>query len=117
MNITLEKKNDYYTLLVNEEVVGGAWVGHTEIVKPKEYTRTHRDKVVMSFFINPNFRNKGYGKILMNKIIESEWKENTKTLRLGVEKDNLFAIKIYESSSFLIDGEVSSNMHYMWKKI
>lgn len=112
----IKEGNNYYNLFIGETHVGGAWVGNTNIVMPT-MSMTKKDRVVMSFSILPEFRNKGYAKILIHEIIKEESNNKTKTLRLGVQKDNEHAIKAYSSAGFKITGKVTPSMHYMIKKI
>mgnify|MGYP000848958046 CR=1 FL=1 len=113
--IELRKNKESYTLFVDEVKVGCTWVGYTDIVPNKEFM-DKKSKSVMGFFIEKDFRSKGYGKILMDMVVESEKKDKTTYLKLGVEKNNIHAIKIYEHSGFKTDGDLY-NMHYMWLKL
>jgi ribosomal protein S18 acetylase RimI-like enzyme len=116
VNIELIKThNEGYSLIADGVNVGSAWVGHTDIVPVKDFMNK-KSKVVMGFHIKGDYREKGFGQILMDKIIESEKTNGTECLRLGVEMNNEAAIKIYERSGFKKDGLVH-NMHYMWKQI
>jgi ribosomal protein S18 acetylase RimI-like enzyme len=112
----IKEGESYYNLFIDDTHVGGAWVGNTNIVMPK-MSMKKRDRVIMSFNILPEFRNKGYAKILIQELIKEETLNNTKTLRLGVQKENEYAIKTYSSAGFKIIGEVTDSMHYMLKKI
>ena len=115
IKIELKKSKENYSLMADGVSVGGAWVGHTDIVPAKDFMN-RKSKVLMGFGIGYQNRQKGFGQILMDKIIESEKLNGTEYIRLGVEKDNEAAIKIYERSGLIKDGLVH-NMHYMWKKL
>lgn len=110
-----ESGSGYY-LIVDGTNVGCAWVGHTDIVPPKEFMNK-KSKVVMGFTIKYNHQRKGFGQILMDKIIDAEKSNGTTCLRLGVEMNNEAAIKIYERSGFIKDGSLYEKMHYMWKQL
>jgi ribosomal protein S18 acetylase RimI-like enzyme len=113
--ITL-KRDDYYSLDVDGVYVGGAWIGNTDFVKPKE-SMSENDKVVMMFSIGEQFREKGFGKTLMEKVIEAEKEKGTKTLRLAVLIENETAINFYKERGFVIDGNVDDTMYYMWREL
>jgi len=116
VNIELIKtNNEGYSLVADGVSVGGAWVGHTDIVPAKDFMNK-KSKVLMGFHIKVDHRQKGFGQIFMDKINESEKTKGTECLRLGVEMNNEAAIKIYERSGFIKDGLVHG-MHYMWKKL
>lgn len=117
INIELIKtNNEGYSLVADGVNVGSAWVGHTDIVPIKDFMNK-KSKVVMGFHIKGDHRKKGFGQILIDKIIEAEKNNNTECLRLGVEMNNEAAIKIYERSGFVKDGLLYTTMHYMWKQL
>jgi len=115
MSEILLKRNDYYSLIVDGVHVGGTWIGHNNFVEPKE-SMSENDKVVMMFSIGEQFKGKGYGKILLEKVIETEKDKGTKTLRLAVLTDNEIAINLYKECGFVIDGYVRE-MYYMWREL
>jgi len=110
------KKDDYYSLTVDGVYVGGTWVGHTDFVKPKEFM-SENDKVIMMFSIGEQFREQGFGKILLEKVIEAEKENGTKTLRLAVIIDNETAVNFYKEFGFVIDGNIGETMYYMWREL
>jgi GNAT superfamily N-acetyltransferase len=114
--IGLKTSKEHYSLMLDGVSVGGAWVGMTTIVPLKEFM-DKKSKVVMGFSIQHDMRNKGLGKALMEKIIESERDRGTTYLCLGVEINNEHAIRLYESVGFQKDGPLYSSMHYMWIKL
>jgi len=110
------KRDDYYSLNVDGVYVGGAWVGHTDFIKPKE-SMSENDKVIMMFSIGEQFRGEGYGKTLMEKVVEAEKEKGAKTIRLAVLVENETAINFYKECGFIIDGNVDETMHYMWREL
>jgi GNAT superfamily N-acetyltransferase len=57
---------------------------------------------IQSMFISPEFRDKGYLKILMNAVKTEMERENGLELRLYVHKNNKVAIRAYEKVGFEI---------------
>jgi ribosomal protein S18 acetylase RimI-like enzyme len=110
------KRDDYYSLDADGVYVGGAWIGNTNFVEPKE-SMSENDKVIMMFSIGEQFRGQGYGKALLEKIMEAEKEKGTKTLRLAVLTENETAINFYQEHGFVIDGKVDETMYYMWKEL
>jgi ribosomal protein S18 acetylase RimI-like enzyme len=111
-----KKTENYYEFLVDGIEVGGAWIGHTDIVPQKSLIRPS-DKVLMNFGIKAPFRQKGYAKALIKAIMDNERNQGTTTLRLGVEMNNLAAVKVYKDAGFRTDGTLYKTMYYMWAKL
>ena len=103
-------------LIVDNIKVGGAWIGNTALVRPKSFMG-QKSKAIMGFYIASEHRGKGYGHQLINEIVKDEKEKGTEYLILGVEKENVPAIKIYERAGFVKDGEFHGSMYYMWKKL
>ncbi|MBW2595337.1 MAG: GNAT family N-acetyltransferase [Deltaproteobacteria bacterium] len=58
--------------------------------------------------INPSFRCKGYGSLLMDKYLEQGGKSGLNKYRLDVFTENQIAIKCYEKCGFKIDKETTT---------
>ena len=58
------------------------------------------DTEIMNIVVKKNFRQKGIGKILLNKIIEISQKNNCENIFLEVNEKNVPAIKLYENTGF-----------------
>ena len=67
---------------------------------------------IWSVHINPEFRQKGYGTIMLQRIIK-KYKRETEPLVLYVYKNNNIAIHLYEKLGFKITGEYNSNVWTM----
>ncbi len=60
---------------------------------------------VTSIAVKEDFRNKGIGRLLLNKCISFGRKANLSFISLEVRKSNSSAVKLYEKSGFLKEGE------------
>ena len=58
---------------------------------------------IMSFGIDPLYRNMGYGKALINKVKEISL---NKTISLNVQKNNVIAINFYIKNGFKVKKEL-----------
>jgi ribosomal protein S18 acetylase RimI-like enzyme len=58
--------------------------------------------------INPSFKGKGYGSVLMDKYLEQGVKRGLNKYRLDVFAKNQIAIKCYEKHGFKIDKETTT---------
>ena len=63
-----------------------------------------------------DYRGKGIGKIAMEWIIDYGFKKiKLQKINLGVIKDNLPAVKLYQSLGFVIEGEMKDEVFYKGK--
>lgn len=79
----------YFVLLDQGKVVGyaGMWL-------------FARESHVTTIAVHPNYRNQGYGRMLMNFLIEFSRGEDVDTMILEVRTSNIPAIKLYSSLGF-----------------
>ncbi len=90
----IERDNMSYLVAVkNGEVIGGA--GIREIVGDIEITNV---------VIKKEFRNRGYGRKLLEAVIEEGMRLGGKQFTLEVRKSNEAAIKLYEGAGFKAEG-------------
>lgn len=68
---------------------------------------------VFGVFVNPNYRDKGIGKRLMEEVI-SEIKKNPQftKIKLGVNAENIPALKLYESFGLKIVGKLEKELKF-----
>ena len=79
----------YFVLLEQGEIVGyaGMWL-------------FARESHITTIAIHPNYRKQGYGRMLMNFLIEYSREEGVDTMILEVRASNIPAIKLYSSLGF-----------------
>lgn len=83
----------YYVLSVDNKVIGYGGVWH--IMDEGHIT---------NIAIDPSYRNKGYGKFLMKRIMEESRKIGIDYMTLEVRVTNTSAIKLYEALGFKTSG-------------
>lgn len=113
------QQNDGYIIKnpANEkETISWSWVGTSSPVQPRGFM-IGTFKCLMAFNTVPDRRRQGFGKMLLNEIIDNERKIKTSYLLLGVEKTNLPAITLYQKAGFVFDGELTPRIHYMYLKL
>ncbi len=105
-------KNRYFLLKDGEEAVGyaGVWMILDE---------AHINKICVS----PGHRGKGYGKHLMQGILEAVWRLGADSLTLEVRRSNAAAISMYVDFGFSVEGirknyyeDTGEDALVMWKK-
>ena len=105
-------RNRYYLLKDGEQAVGyaGVWMILDE---------AHINKICVS----PAHRGKGYGKYLMQGILESVWRLGADSLTLEVRRSNAAAISMYVDFGFAVEGirknyyeDTGEDALIMWKK-
>lgn len=69
---------------------------------------------IWNLSIKEEYRNQGYGTIMMRELVEKYGK--TRTLRLCVYKNNYAAIRIYEKAGFTIVGNYYDDAYEMERK-
>ncbi|WP_423793007.1 KEOPS complex subunit Pcc1 [Methanocaldococcus indicus] len=95
-------KEGFFVLEYKNRIVGFLavdcnWVSKVENKKVAE---------IHEIFIHPDFRKKGFGKILIDKAIEYAKKRGRDIVELWVGEENFNAIKFYESLGFKKDIKI-----------
>jgi ribosomal protein S18 acetylase RimI-like enzyme len=110
-------KDNGYTIKDNGEILGSSFCGDVSenLIPQKDFMG--KSKTLMGFWINNDQWNKGLGTYLLRGIIKEEKKIGTEYLKLGVNKTNTYAIKLYENCGFKKDGDIGSNNYFMWLKL
>lgn len=72
------------------------------------------DGVLVGLHIQPEFRNKGFGKILIKDLIEKSKNLQLNKLWLKVDKINSNAIHLYESNGFTFHSIDTKSGIYNW---
>lgn len=82
-------KNHVYTVItkINNNIIG---YGHIDF----------EEKYWIGLYIDNNYGNKGYGKILLNHLIKIAKELNINKLHLSVDKENIIAIYMYNNIGF-----------------
>lgn len=82
------------------------------------FWRNDKEKInhvaeIFGVFVNPDYRGKGVGKKLMQGVID-EFKKNPqfKKIKLGVNADNIAAIKLYESCGLKVVGRLEKELKF-----
>ena len=69
---------------------------------------------IYRMMIDSKHQSKGYGKKTMEKLLEIIKEDKTRNkVFLGVHKESIFAVKLYESFGFNFNGQVFGNEHIM----
>ena len=84
----------FYVLRDNEKLIG--YIGSNNICN---------EVYITNVAVNENYRGKGYGKILVNHLIQQSRLENAFFITLEVRKSNENAIALYEKCGFKLIGE------------
>ncbi|MDR2822671.1 MAG: GNAT family N-acetyltransferase [Acholeplasmatales bacterium] len=98
---SFSKKNHIYVLVDNDCVVG---------LVSLFWDKTLKIYQLNSIIIDKKFQNKGYGKYIANEGSKILFKKGAHLVEIGVNRNNLIAIKTYLSSGFIISSSDSS--HY-----
>ena len=92
-NQFLEEINDntkFYSIIKESN----KYIGFCSFVKVLDEAQ------ILNVAVLPEFRNKGYGSILLDSIIENCSKLNINSISLEVRYNNEYAIKLYENKGF-----------------
>ena len=109
MDKNKEHKDKIYNELLNKNrktfvyVKDDKYIAEASLVFDKEdedYTIPGKRIYLSRIVVKKDFRGKGYGKKLMNNIIEYAKKENYEEMSLGVNLDNYIAFKLYVDLGF-----------------
>lgn len=104
-----ELKDRFYKELLNKNRMtfvytkDEEYIGEVSIVFNKndeDYTIPGIRLYISRIIVKKEFRGKGYGKKLMNHIIEYAEREKYKELSLGVDLDNYIALRLYVELGF-----------------
>lgn len=76
------------------------YVGYGQIILEKDYV------AIVNFGIINSFRRKGYGKLLLTKLLNIVQSLGYKKVAIKVASDNIAALKLYEELGFRITGEI-----------
>lgn len=69
---------------------------------------------IYRIMIDEKYQSKGYGKKALEKLLEViKQDESHNKIFLGVHKDSIYAVKMYESFGFIFNGEVFGSEHIM----
>lgn len=100
---TVSSKSDEYwkdgiansNVFVTEE--NGVWIGMIVFKQDDDGVWA-----VKSLWVDPNYRNQGIGKLIMQKAINAAKSTGVKLIELGVNVESKPAINLYESLGFVI---------------
>lgn len=88
--LTLNPFSYYLVLEVKKEIIG--YIGFRVVDEVAE---------MMNFAIDPEHQGQGYGKEILNFVLNAFKDKNVKTITLEVRKSNKKAIHLYESYGFI----------------
>ena len=88
--LTLNPFSYYLVLEINKEIIG--YIGFRVVDDVAE---------MMNFAIDPDHQEQGYGKDILNFVLNAFKDKNVKTITLEVRKSNKKAIHLYESYGFI----------------
>lgn len=84
----------------NENKIGFLQISHPYKDRKLDVSLQNKNCInIFNFYIEEKYRNKGFGKLLLKKVIE-ELKNKADILTLQVFKDNISALKLYENLGF-----------------
>lgn len=91
-----QQKNDFPVFIAQIEntVAGFASYGKFRMKAAYKYTVEH------SVYIHPDFRKKGIGKMLLEKIISAAREQNMHSLIGGIDADNIVSLRLHERFGF-----------------
>ena len=98
-------------LLVDNRVAG--WAALTPVSGRCVYRGVAEDSV----YIHPDFKGRGYGKHLLNKLVAASEQEGIWTLQAGIFRENEASIRLHEQCGFRMVGfrERIGQMHGVWR--
>ncbi len=85
-----------------------------------DYTVPGQRVYISRLIVKPEYRNRGIGGILIDHILQTVQKLGYKEASIGVDKDNLAALHLYEKKGFttvLFDGEDEDGAFYKLLKV
>ena len=86
----------------------------TDNGKPAAYGHLdpENDIVWLGICVIPAYQNKGYGKLMMNELVNAARQLQLKNISLTVDKDNQSAIRMYEQFNFSKEKEFDTYSRY-----
>ena len=94
---SVEKNHAHYLAVQGQTVVGEA-----SIIPLSRPTMTHVG--VLGMFVVADYRGRGIGGQLLNRVTEHAWNSGLKRLELEVYADNAPAIRLYEKHGYVQEG-------------
>ena len=104
------EKRELFVLEKNKnEILGIVVINRTEEKAYDDLPWTFNDDYVVlhRVLVNPAFSGKGYGKYLIQKVLEYAKEDGIKAIRLDTNTKNILGQKLYKSQGFNIVGEIS----------
>ncbi|MCK5320426.1 GNAT family N-acetyltransferase [Candidatus Parcubacteria bacterium] len=103
-----DKSKKFFTICDNSKPIG--FIGLSSISK------INKNADLFIVIGEDDYRCKGIGKIAMEWIIDYGFKKlKLHKINLGVIKDNIPAVKLYQSLGFVIEGEMKDEVFYKEK--
>ena len=98
-------------LLVEDRVTG--WAALTPVSGRCVYRGVAEDSV----YVHPDFTGRGFGKLLLGKLVEASEQEGIWTLQAGIFRENEASIRLHEQCGFRLVGvrERIGQMHGQWR--
>ena len=97
------KGKKFFTIYDNDKPIG--WMGLSNINK------TNKNADIFLAIGEDEYRGKGYGKIALLWLIDYAFKKlNLHKINLGVIENNIFAIKLYKSVGFEVEGKMKDEV-------
>ncbi|NQT49847.1 GNAT family N-acetyltransferase [Candidatus Kuenenbacteria bacterium] len=107
-NYQKDKNKIFFTICDNSKPIG--FIGLSNISK------TNKNADLFIAIGDDDYRGKGVGKIAMKWIIKYGFeKQKLHKINLGVIKDNIPAVKLYQSLGFIIEGEMKDEVFFKGK--
>ena len=105
----IEKKELFVLEGDNKEILGIVVINRVEEKAYDDIPWAIEDDYVVlhRVLVNPAFSGKGYGKYLIEKVIEYAKEDDVKAIRLDTNTKNILGQKLYKSQGFSILGEIS----------
>lgn len=94
------KREDFKELIESEKSVYLVIEVNGEVIGTAGYTDQVGEGYINNVVINPDYRNRGYGKMLMEAVIGKAAEVNITDLTLEVRVSNTAALRLYESVGF-----------------
>lgn len=91
-------KNHILTLILTDENKNIIGYGHLDFEK----------NIWLGICVCEKFRGKGFGKKIMNFLLEYAKNNNIEEIYLTVDKDNIIAKKLYEKNNFIVEKETDN---------
>ncbi|GAA4442155.1 GNAT family N-acetyltransferase [Pontibacter saemangeumensis] len=98
-------------LLVEGRVAG--WAALTPVSGRCVYRGVAEDSV----YVHPDFKGRGFGKLLLRTLVEASEQEGIWTLQAGIFRENHASIRLHEACGFRLVGvrERIGQLHGQWR--